>query len=114
MNNNESSVIDDMQQADKPEPSDFSQVVETLTNNKYKRRKTVLINRQVDKLTTLDVLSQIYDVQFLKAWVNYFAEWRTSGDKGRGRQDIVDISKFHYAQKEVQHQELMEVLRGRG
>lgn len=113
MTDKNASVLDDMQQADKPEPSDFSKVVEILTDNKYKRRKTVLNTRQIAKLTTIDVLSQIYDVPFLKAWVNYYAEWRTSGDKGRGRQDIVDISKFHYAQQKEHNQQILDLMKGR-
>ena len=94
----ESSVLDDIFY-ERQEVSDFSKVTELLMNNRFKRRKTILSNRQVAKLTTIDVLSQIYDIQFLKHWVNYYAEWRTSGDKGKGRKDIVDISKFHYATK---------------
>ena len=67
-----------------------------LTNSKYWKRKTILTNRQVPKLTTLSVISQIYDIDFLRNWVNDFSEFRTSGDKGRGRSDIVDVSKFLY------------------
>lgn len=106
-------IIDDIRKEGK-EKSDFSQVVETLLNDKYKRRKTILNdNRQVTKLTTIDVIAQIYDIGFLKQWVNNYAEWRTSGDKGKGRQDIVDISKAHYDEIREQNRELMGMLRGK-
>lgn len=84
-----------------------------MLNNRYKRRKTILSNQQVSVLTTLDVISQLYDIPFLKEWVDYYAEWRTSGDGGKGREDIVEISKYHYAQQEQQQQQLIDAL-GKG
>ena len=94
-------------------PSDFSKVVDILLNDNYKRRKTILNNRQVGKITTIDILSQIYDITFLKNWVNNFAEWRTSGDNGKGRQDIVEISKHQYAEMKEQREELLGLIRGK-
>ena len=101
----DSSVIDDIQQ-EGDEVSDFSKVVDILLNDDYKRRKTILNNRQVTALTTIDVLAQLYDVKFLQQWVNFYAEWRTSGDGGKGRKDIVDISKFQYGIKNLNEHEL--------
>ena len=109
----QSSVLDDIVQADGSEQSDFSKVVDILLNDNYKRRKTILNNSQVAKITTIDVISQIYDVQFLREWVHNFAEWRTSGDNGKGRQDIVEISKFHYNQMQDDRRDLMDALRGK-
>lgn len=111
MGNKGSAVLDDIRQ-DGRQSSDFSKVVDILLNDKHKRRKTILVsNRQVSKITSLDVIAQIYDIPFLKAWVNNFAEWRTSGDGGKGRQDIVEISKFHYAEQQKANEQLMGLLR---
>jgi hypothetical protein len=95
MNDTEPAVLDDIDSLVQDQ-SDFSKVVEILLNDNYKRRKTILHTRQVSKITTIDVLSQIWDITFLKEWINNYSEWRTSGDGGRGRNDIVDISKFQY------------------
>lgn len=112
--NKDSSVVDDVIIKDNGHESDFSKVVKILLDDNYKRRKTILRDTaQVTKINTLDVISQIYDIQFLKRWINGFAEWRTSGDGGKGRQDIVDISKFHYVENKARDQEIFNVLRGR-
>lgn len=108
--NGQSSVLDDIAKEQK-EDSDYHKVITTLLDEKFKRRKTILENRQVAKITTLDTLAQLYDIKFLKQWVDGYAEWRTSGDKGKGRQDIVDISKFHYAEMKDQRRELLDVIK---
>lgn len=109
-----SSMEDDLQpdSYNVQEQTDFSKVVDLLLNDRYKRRKTILQTFQVAPLTTIDVMSIIYDIPFLKMWVRHFAEWRTSGDGGKGRKDIVDISKFHYASKQ-QDSEILNQLRAR-
>jgi len=111
-NERPSAVLDDIQKEEK-EVSDFSKVVDILLNDKYKRRKTILNNTQVAYITSLDVVAQIYDITFLKHWVNGYAEWRTSGDNGKGRQDIVDISKFHYDELQKRDDQLLGLLRNK-
>lgn len=110
-----SSVMDDMGKDEKrSEVSDFSKTVEILLDSKHKRRKTILNNnKQVALITSLDVIAQLYDITFLKQWIDNYAEWRTSGDKGKGRQDIVDISKFHYAEMQKRDDQIFNLLRGR-
>lgn len=94
--------------------SDHAKVVETLLNDKYRRRKTILKNRQVVPLTFMDVISQVYEVIILQQWVVYFGEYRTSGDGGKGRKDIVDISKFAYASKTQENMKMIEeAMKGR-
>jgi len=58
-------------------------------------------------------LADLYDVEFLKKWVSDFGEWRTSGDGGKGRQDIVDITKFNYQKQDEVRTELMNALKRR-
>lgn len=111
--NKESSVIQDTIIGETKPDSDFSKVVETLLNDRHRRRKTILSNRQVSPITTLDVIGQIYDLPFLKKWVKTFSEWRTSGDGGKGRNDIVEISKFHYDQEQQRNSDLLDAVRGR-
>ena len=83
---------DDIQQ--QPEQhSDLSKVTEILLNNRWRRRKTILKERQISALATLETIANIWDVEFLKAWIPSYSEYRTSCD-GKGRQDIVDITKF--------------------
>jgi len=92
--------------------SDLWKIVETLTDEKHKRRKTILTGREVPLLSTLDVTAQIYDIKFLKMWVDYYAEWKTSSDSGRGRQDIVEVAKSHFVGDKVT-EELKNLTRGR-
>jgi len=103
------SIEDDIQTEKINHDTDLSRVSELLLNDRYKRRKTILGLRQVSKLTTIDVISQLYDIEFLKNWVTNYAEWRTSGG-GQGRQDIVDITKFSYKQQKEFQSELLTML----
>lgn len=106
-------VFQDIQRGLAKEHSDFKEAVDILMNDKFKRRKTILDNRQVFTLSILDVLSQLYDIQFIKDWISYYAEWRTSGDNGKGRQDIVDIAKSHILTEQQDKNGLFANLRGR-
>jgi hypothetical protein len=109
-----SSVIEDImiQEGESP-PSDFAKTMYLLMNDEFRRRKTILDNSQVPAITVIDVIAQIYDIQFLQEFITYFAEWRTSGDKGKGRQDIVDISKFQYAEQQKMNEQFMDIMRGK-
>lgn len=108
----QTAVVDDMKQHFGKNESDYAKVSNLLMNEKYKRRKTALTNiRQVGLITTLDVIAQIYDIPFLKKYVDWYAEWLTSID-ARSRNDIVDISKFRFEENEKMQSNLMELARG--
>lgn len=107
-----SSIQNDIIRIDKKEQPESLQSAELLMDNRFKRRKTILSNRQVAIINTLDVLSQLYDIVFLEKWVDGFAEWRTSGDSGRGRQDITDIFKFASVHERDKYKELIGMIRG--
>ena len=96
----------------KAQGSDLSKVVETLTDETHKRRKTILRGREIPLLSTMDVVSQLWDIKFLKYWVDYYAEWKTSGDGGRGRNDIVEVAKSHFIGDKMKS-ELENLTRGR-
>jgi hypothetical protein len=104
----ETSILADLRQETDTE-SDYSKVTQLLMDEKFKRRKTVLNNnRQVGLITTLDVIGQIYDIPFLKKYVDWYAEYLTSID-AKGRNDIVDISKFRHLQQEKINSQLLEL-----
>jgi hypothetical protein len=111
-----SSVVDDVEENElivaPPEKSELAKVVETLLNDKWKRRKTRLRPRQVSALTTLDTLAQIYDIQFLQSWVEGYTEYLTSED-GKGRSEIVDITKYTLDKEISRQQQMMESLGNR-
>jgi len=109
----DTSIEDDIEPDSKDTgKTDLRQVSELLMDGRYRRRKTILTDRQITKLTTLDVVAQIYDIEFLKNWVNFYAEWRTSGG-GKGRQDIVDITKFSYKKEKEFQSEILSLMRGK-
>jgi hypothetical protein len=108
----QSSVIDDSGDEitfGEPEKSELAKVVDTLLNDKWKRRKTRLRPRQVSALTTLDTLAQIYDIPFLQTWVEGYTEYLTS-EGGQGRQEIVDITKYTLDKEISRQQQLLEGL----
>ena len=107
---NDSSIMDDIIEA-KEKESDYAKVVAILLDNRFKRRKTILTNAQVPKITTLDVIATLYRIVWLKRWCNTYGESRTSGDGGKGRNDIVEISKFHYMEMKKERDELINALR---
>ena len=65
--------------------------------------------RLIPAITSLEVLAQMYDVEFLKNWIDWYCEFLTSSG-GIGRKDIVDIFKFTQEQKERERTELMNML----
>jgi len=91
------------------EKSELAKVVEILLNEKWKRRKTRLRNRTIPALTTIDTLAQIYDVKFLQVWIDGYTEYVTSTD-GKGRQEIVDITKFTIDKESQRDKAMIEAM----
>jgi len=93
----------------KEEKSELAKVVEILLNEKWKRRKTRLRNRTIPGLTTIDTLAEIYNVKFLRYWIDGYTEYVTSSE-GKGRQEIVDITKFTIDKQNQREKNLMEMM----
>jgi hypothetical protein len=91
------------------EKSELAKVVEILLNEKWKRRKTRLRDRTIPALTTIDTLAQIYDVKFLQNWIDGYTEYVTSAG-GKGREEIVDITKFTIDKESKRDKMMMEAL----
>jgi hypothetical protein len=109
---NKSAVLDDVENeliVGEPEKSELAKVVDTLLNEKWRRRKTRLRSRAMAALTTLDVLGQVYDIEWLQHWVSNYTEYLTSED-GKGRAEIVDITKYTLDKEISRQQQLMEGL----
>lgn len=112
MTKKQASVVDDVEDEinfGEPDKSELSKVVDTLLNEKWKRRKTRLRPRQTSALTTLDTLAQVYDIPFLQAWVDGYTEYLTS-EGGAGRQEIVDITKYTLDKEVSRQQAILEGL----
>jgi hypothetical protein len=107
-------ILDDVIANQEKEDSDIAKTITLLCDERYKRRKTILYdNKDVFAITTLDVIAQVYDFPILKQWVDWFAEWKTSSDKGIGRRDVVDIMKFTHAERQTERQQMLDMLKGR-
>lgn len=89
--------------------SDLANVVEMLLNDKWKRRKTRIRDRSTPKLTTLDVLAQVYDIKFLQLWIDGYTEYVTSIE-GKGRTEIVDITKYTIDKESERDKQIMDAL----
>lgn len=108
MSSIEDDIKNDMIQGNE-EKSELAKVVETLLNEKWKRRKTRLRDRTIPSLTTIDTLAQIYDVKFLQYWIDGYTEYVTS-EGGKGRQEIVDITKFTLDKETQKHKDMLEMM----
>jgi len=102
-------VIKDIKRESDRKKSDYQRTIELLMNDDYQRRKTNVSPQQVSIINTLDVIAQLYEIDFLKLWVDGFGQWRTSVS-GKGREDIVKIGMAQYEQMEKHNQELMNML----
>ena len=89
--------------------SDLAHTTELLLNEKWRKRKTVLRERSVSALTTLETIAYLYDVEWLREWVDSYTDYVTSAN-GRGRQDIVDITKYRIDQENSMRKEMLEVM----
>jgi hypothetical protein len=108
----DASVIEDIEDKIFHQPenkSDLAKATELLLNDLWKRRKTRLRERVIAKLTTIETISVIYEVQWLKEWVTDYTEYLTSVD-GKGRQEIVDITKFSIDKETQMHKELLTAM----
>lgn len=90
-------------------PSDLSKITELLLNEQFPRRKTILGRIKLTPITTLDTIAQLYDVSWLKLWIPAHCEYLTS-EGGKGRQDIVDITKYSIERENEQRKNVMELL----
>jgi hypothetical protein len=106
--NKKTSVIDDIvSMENNGNTSDLSKVVDTLLNSDFFRRKTRLHKSIIGKLSALDTISQIWDIQFLKEWIPSYTEYLTS-ESGKGRQEIVDITKYTIDKETQKHKDMIE------
>ncbi|MFX0132515.1 MAG: hypothetical protein ACFFDN_02595 [Candidatus Hodarchaeota archaeon] len=109
----ESSVEEDLVQDQilKQEQSktDLANTCELLLNEKWRRRKTILKGRYIADLTTLENIADLYEIQWLREWIDNFTEYVTSID-GKGRKDIVDIAKYSIDKADERQRELLDVL----
>ena len=93
----------------KDSPSELARVTEILLNEQWGRRKTNLHDRLVSAISTLDTLSQIYKIQFLQTWIPSYCEYLTSVG-GKGRQDIVDITKYRIDQDREKYNDMLGLM----
>jgi len=89
--------------------SELAKVVEILLNEKWRRRKTRLLKRTIPALTTIDTLAEIYNIKWLKHWIQGYTEYVTSTD-GKGRQEIVDITKYTIDKEAKMNKDLMQLM----
>ena len=93
----------------KEKETDLSKVTEILLNDSYGKRKTILGSRQIAPLTTLYTISKIWGVEFLESWIENYCRYMTSKD-GKGRNDIVDITKFRLDAEEKRESRIIEAM----
>jgi len=89
--------------------TDLANTCELLLNEKWRRRKTILKDRYIADLTTLENIAELYDIQWLREWIDNFTEYVTSSD-GRGRKDIVEIAKYSIDKEASYQNQLLEAL----
>jgi len=109
MNSIEEDIRGDVINGQQEEKSELAKVVETLLNDKWGRRKTRIDKYITTPLTTMDTIAQIYDVSFLKTWITGYTEYVTSVG-GKGREEIVDITKYTIDKEAKRDKQMMEMM----
>jgi len=89
--------------------SDLSKATELLFNPLWKRRKTILKQRQLLQISNIDWIGQAFDITPLQLIYDSLTEHMTSIE-GIGRQQIVDITKFSIERQDANRKEMMEAL----
>ncbi len=102
-------IFDDLKKDVIEEKTDLTKVLEILMDERYKRRKTRLSKKIIGHITVLDTLAQIWDIDFLKNFLDSYTEYLTSVD-GKARQEVVDIAKYSIEREKKDKQDIVEVL----
>ena len=89
--------------------TDLANTCELLLNEKWRKRKTNLRDRSIPALTTLETIAVLYDVEWLRSWIDSYTEYVTS-ESGKGRQDIVDIAKYSIDKETSIRKEMYEFM----
>lgn len=107
-----SSVEDDLKEEilhGEETKTDLANTCELLLNEKWRKRKTRLRDRSIPALTTLETLADLFDVKWLREWIDSYTEYVTSTE-GKGRQEIVDIAKYSIDKETSARKEMLEAL----
>ncbi len=74
--------------------SEHGETLEHLTNDKNFQKKTVLMSvSQAMAFSSLYSIAEENNIVFLREWLKNSADWLLSV-QGKGRNDIVEVSKF--------------------
>lgn len=103
------SILDDLKTIEDSNRSDLSRVVDILLNDSFHRRKTRLGKNLIASISLVDTLAQIWDIEFFKAFLPTYTQYLTSLD-GKGRQEIVDITKYSIDKETQYRNEMMQTL----
>ena len=103
------SVLDDIKQVDQTQ-TDLSKVVNILLDDRFHRRKTRLQRNIINAISALDTISQIYDIDFFKQYLPTYTQYMTSLE-GKGRQEIVDITKYSIDRQDKMHNDILSSMR---
>lgn len=104
-----SSIMDDLKTIDDSNRSDLARVVDILLNDSFHRRKTRLSKNLIASISLVDTLSQIWDIEFFKAFLPTYTQYLTSLD-GKGRQEIVDITKYSIDKENQYRNDMMNAM----
>jgi hypothetical protein len=109
----ETSVEEDIQKDIHKEKSDLLYTLALMLDDSNIKGKTILNNRQVTAITLMNMYGQIYDIPFLKDFVEEWCRYRISGDNGRGRTELIEIAQAIQLSKDKEHNNLLELLQSR-
>jgi hypothetical protein len=107
-----SSITDDLKDEiikGQEQKTDLANTCELLLNEKWRKRKTRLRERSIPALSTLETLADLYEVKWLREWIDSYTEYVTSSD-GKGRQEIVDIAKYSIDKETDMRREMFEMM----
>jgi hypothetical protein len=104
------SIMDKLIGGFQSKKTDLITSLEMLVDDKFLEGKTVLNNRQVTGITMMNWAAQVYDIPFLREFVDKWSRYRISGDNGRGRDEIIKIAQAIQTQQNLEHEHLKELM----
>lgn len=109
----QTSIDDDIRKDNVVEKSDLLHTLALMLDDTNIKGKTILDNRQVTAITLMNMYGQIYDIPFLKDFVEEWARYRISGDNGRGRTELIEIAKAIQLNREKERNEMISLMGNR-
>jgi hypothetical protein len=103
-------IIEEQLQDVRQQRTEHGETLEHLSGNENYEKKTILSTyEQAYAFGTLSTIAEENNIVFLKKWLKNIADWNLSVS-GKGRNDIVEVSKFKGQQQASWNERFLEAI----